>query len=291
MALARRGRRRRCVRLDGRVGHAVDPIDTFRGGTAWFGEMRSRYRFRTDQQAITPNGIRLQVRATSGPSGQRLTFRLDRAELDLADGTKMRINPGFSTLELGSTRPRVARQQRLADARSRLRVRPIRHPAPGSPAATAAGKGNQEDHHLRAHLGLHSAGAGKLAARPRRSAGGARTTRIDSPMGPVGTNGDHHQFDRASAVRGRLAPNRERIPCRHVCAGERRSPRGGSTDRARHERRLVVARAPRRRGAHSRVDARHARGVRGPELRGRRALARRRARVARRLGAGRRAIR
>jgi hypothetical protein len=58
-----------------------------------------------DPQAINPNEIRLQVRATSAPAGRRLTFRLEGAELDLADGTKMGINPGFSTLELGSIRP------------------------------------------------------------------------------------------------------------------------------------------------------------------------------------------
>ncbi|HEY2164053.1 MAG TPA: hypothetical protein VGH04_08690 [Gemmatimonadaceae bacterium] len=56
-------------------------------------------------QSINPNGIQLQVRATSAPAGQRLTFNPDRAELDLADGTKMQINTGFSSIELGSIRP------------------------------------------------------------------------------------------------------------------------------------------------------------------------------------------
>lgn len=57
------------------------------------------------QQATNPNEIQLQVRATSVPAGQRLTFRLDRAELDLADGTKIPVHPVISTLELGWTRP------------------------------------------------------------------------------------------------------------------------------------------------------------------------------------------
>jgi hypothetical protein len=57
------------------------------------------------QQAINPNEIRLQVHATSASASQRLTFRPDRAEVDLADGTKMQVNPAFSTLELGAIRP------------------------------------------------------------------------------------------------------------------------------------------------------------------------------------------
>jgi hypothetical protein len=57
------------------------------------------------QPPITPNEIRLQVRATSAAARQRLTFHLDGAELDLADGTKMQIHPGFSDLVLGSIRP------------------------------------------------------------------------------------------------------------------------------------------------------------------------------------------
>jgi ABC-type multidrug transport system ATPase subunit len=75
----------------------------------------------------------------------------------------------------------------------------------------------------------------------------------------VGANGDHYQFDRAATVRGRLSPTRERIPRCHVCARKRRSPRGDATDRARHERRVVVARASGRRDANARVDARQPR--------------------------------
>ena len=57
------------------------------------------------KQAINPAEIGLQVRAISAPVGQRLTFRLDGAELELADGTKMPMHPGVSVLELGLTRP------------------------------------------------------------------------------------------------------------------------------------------------------------------------------------------
>jgi hypothetical protein len=57
------------------------------------------------EQAINPNEIRLQIRATSASAGQRLTFNPDGAELYLADGTKMQISAGFQALELGSIRP------------------------------------------------------------------------------------------------------------------------------------------------------------------------------------------
>jgi len=57
------------------------------------------------QQAINQKEIQVLVRATSAPVGQRLTFRLDGAEIDLADGTKMQMHPLVSVLELGSTRP------------------------------------------------------------------------------------------------------------------------------------------------------------------------------------------
>ncbi len=61
--------------------------------------------FPRDPQTINAYDIRLEVRTTSATAGQRLTLRLDSAELDLADATKMQIRPAFSTIELGSVRP------------------------------------------------------------------------------------------------------------------------------------------------------------------------------------------
>ncbi len=186
MALARRGRGGRGMRPDGRIGHAVDPIDTIRGGQSGSGrcdcDIASNGRASNHSEwdsASGPCALGTLGNAADVPPGSRGGRSRRRHE----DANQFRILDPRARIDSSP----VARQQRLDDARSRLRVRPIRHPAPGSSAATAGGKRNQEDHYLRAHLRYDSARAGKPAPRPRRPARGARTTRVDSRMGPVGS--------------------------------------------------------------------------------------------------------
>ena len=164
MALARRGRRRGGVRLDGRVEHAVDPVAA-RHGHGGSGRCDRDIAFTepADDQSErdSASGARdLGAPGTAadvppGSRGARSRRRHEDANHSRSLDPRARID---------STS--VARQQRLADARSRLRVRPIDRPAPGFSAAVAAGNRNQEDHHFRADLRFRTTGLGKLALAP-----------------------------------------------------------------------------------------------------------------------------
>ncbi|HEV8447886.1 MAG TPA: hypothetical protein VGQ44_13735 [Gemmatimonadaceae bacterium] len=57
------------------------------------------------QNQIRPGQIQLTVRATPARPDERITFRLDYADLELADGDKTQIQ-GQEVAELGATRPR-----------------------------------------------------------------------------------------------------------------------------------------------------------------------------------------